>query len=99
MTTLNEMIEIITAENPTLRIGNDEAGYTDLSADEYQTTIAEWAANRLAKLTKIAEAEAAKAAEEAAKQQAFNDAVAAAVAVALAAQQTPATTAEPVVEE
>ena len=87
MTTLNEMIEIITAENPTLRIGNDEAGYTDLSADEYQTTIAEWATNRLAKLTKIAEAETAKAAEEAAKQQAFNDAVAAAVAAALAAQQ------------
>ena len=92
MTTLNEMIEIITAENPTLRIGNDEAGYTDLSAAEYQTTIAEWAANRLAKLTKIAEAEAAK-------QQAFNDAVSAAVAAALAAQQTPASTAEPTVEE
>jgi hypothetical protein len=89
MTTLNEMIEIITAENPTLRIGDDKTGYTDLSVAEYEATIAEWAENRLAKLAKIAEAEAAKAAEEAAKQQAFNDAVAAAVAAALAAQQAP----------
>jgi hypothetical protein len=38
-------------------------------------------------IDEIAVAEEAKAAEEAAKQQAFNDAVAAAVAAALAAQQ------------
>ena len=37
--------------------------------------------------------------EEIIKQQAFNDAVAVAVAAALAAQQAPATTSEPVVEE
>lgn len=61
MTTLNEMIEIIRAENPNgLRIGDDDSGYTDLTAAEYEAQIAEWAANRLAKETRIAEAEAAK---------------------------------------
>lgn len=61
MTTLNEMIEIIKAENPNgLRIGDDDSGYTDLTADQYEAQIAEWAANRLAKETRIAEAEAAR---------------------------------------
>ena len=63
MTTLNEMIEIIKAENPTLRIGDDEAGYTDLSAADYEATIAEWANNRLAKLAQLAEAEAVETAK------------------------------------
>lgn len=63
MTTLKEMIEIIKAENPTLRVGDDERGYTQLSADEYEATIAEWAANRLAKQTKLAEAEAVETAK------------------------------------
>lgn len=68
MTTKQEMIEIIKSENPTLRIGNDELGYTELSANEYETTIAEWADARLEKETKAAEAQAkatAKAAAEA----------------------------------
>ena len=61
MTTLNEMIEIIKAENPNgLRIGDDNLGYTDLSAAETEAQIAEWAANRLAKETRLAEAEAAR---------------------------------------
>jgi hypothetical protein len=63
MTTLNEMIEIIKAENPQgLRTGTDEIGYTDLSPIEYEAQIAEWAKNRLAKQAKtaadLAEAEA-----------------------------------------
>jgi chloramphenicol O-acetyltransferase len=58
MTTLNEMIEIIKAENPTIKIGDDDAGYTDLTATEYEAQIADWAKNRLAKLAKLAEAEA-----------------------------------------
>jgi hypothetical protein len=63
MTTLNEMIEIIKAENPNgLRIGDEDSGYTDLSPAETEAQIAEWAANRLAKETRIAEAEAEKAA-------------------------------------
>ena len=62
MTTLEEMIEIIRAENPNgLRMGDDERGYTDLTAAEYEAQIAQWAANRLAKETRLAEAEAAKA--------------------------------------
>ena len=60
MTTLNEMIKIIEAENPNgLRVGNDEAGYTDLTPAEYKAQIAEWAQGRLDKEAKLAEAEAA----------------------------------------
>ena len=61
MTTLNEMIEIIRAENPNgLKIGDEDLGYTDLTAAEYEAQIAEWAANRLAKETRLADAEAAR---------------------------------------
>ena len=65
MKTKPEMIEIIKAENPTLRLGDDESGYTELSADEYEAKIAEWADARLAKEAKVAEAEA-KATQKAA---------------------------------
>lgn len=59
MTTLNEMIELIKAENPDgLRIGDDERGYTSLTAAEYEATIAEWANARLEKQAKLAEAAA-----------------------------------------
>ena len=71
MTTLNEMIEIIKAENPSLRIGDDETGYTDLSAAEYDATITEWAENRLAKEAKVA----ADLAEAEALEQAKLDAI------------------------
>jgi len=58
MTTLNEMIGIIKAENPNgLRVGDDEAGYTDLTLAEYEAQVAEWAQNRLDKEAKLAEAE------------------------------------------
>jgi hypothetical protein len=61
MTTKNEMIEIIRAENPSgLKEGDDEQGYVDLTPAEYEERIAEWAENRLAKLAKIAETEEAK---------------------------------------
>jgi hypothetical protein len=66
MTTLNEMIETIKAENPNgLRVGNEEQGYTDLTPAEYDAQIAEWATNRLAKLTAQAKAQAAKEAAQA----------------------------------
>ena len=58
MTTLNEMIEIIKAENPTIQVGDDDAGYTDLTPAEYDAQITEWANARLAKEAKLAEAEA-----------------------------------------
>ena len=64
MTTLTEMIEIIRAENPDgLRIGDEENGYTDLSAKDYETQIAQWAQNRLDKEAERAEAEAVAAAK------------------------------------
>ena len=59
MTTLNEMIKIIEAENPNgLRVGDDEAGYTDLTPAEYDAQIAQWAEGRLDKLARQADAEA-----------------------------------------
>jgi hypothetical protein len=58
MTTLNEMIAIIKAENPTIQIGDDDAGYTKLSTAEYNAQVADWANARLAKEAKLAEAEA-----------------------------------------
>jgi hypothetical protein len=63
MTTLNEMIEVIKEENLTLQVGDEESGYTQLTADEYEVTVAEWAANRLAKQARLAEAEAVETAK------------------------------------
>ncbi len=63
MTTKKEMIEIIKAENPTLRVGNEENGYTELTGADYDAVIAEWADARLLKEAQLAEAEA-KAAEK-----------------------------------
>jgi hypothetical protein len=58
MTTKEEMIEIIRAENPNgLRTGNEVDGYTDLTAAEYEEQIAQWADARLAKEAQLAEAE------------------------------------------
>ena len=50
MTTLNEMIAILKAKYPNgLRVGDETDGYTQLSDSEYEATIAEWAAAKLAK--------------------------------------------------
>jgi len=57
MTTKQKMIEIIKAENPTLQIGDDDSGYTQLSAAEYEATIVQWAEARLAKEAVAIEAE------------------------------------------
>ena len=51
--TLEEITNIIRAENPTLRLGDDEMGYTEVTGAEYEATIAEWAQGRLDKYTKI----------------------------------------------
>ena len=58
MTTKTEMIELLKAEYPTLKKGDDEEGYTPLDANEYEAQIEQWAENRLAKEARIAEAEA-----------------------------------------
>jgi hypothetical protein len=61
MTTLNEVIEIIKAENPTIRLGDEDKGYTQLEPADYEAQILEWANARFAKLEKLAELEKAEA--------------------------------------
>jgi hypothetical protein len=57
-----QIVAKLKAEYPTLKVGDDERGYTDLSEAEYEATISQWADNELA-----SEAEAtAKAADKAA---------------------------------
>jgi len=58
MTTKSEIIKTLKKENPTLQIGDEDAGYTQLSADEYETIIDNWADVRLAKEQTKAEAKA-----------------------------------------
>jgi hypothetical protein len=63
--TLEGMIEIIKAENPTLQVGNDDDGYTELSKADYEKTILEWANARLDKIQREQAKVDAKAAAEA----------------------------------
>ena len=60
MTTKAEMVAILKAENPSLRAGDEERGYVDLTPAEYEAQIALWADNLLAK-----EADAAQDAADA----------------------------------
>ena len=62
MTTKAEMIAIIKAENPTLRLGDDEQGYTQLSPADYEAQIEVWADKRLAKEAAVVKAATDKAA-------------------------------------
>jgi hypothetical protein len=62
MTTKTEMIAILKAENPTLQIGDDEQGYTQLTGADYDAQIEAWAEARYLKETKKAEEETAKTA-------------------------------------
>jgi hypothetical protein len=58
MKTKQEMIEIIKAENPTLRLGDEENGYTELTGNDYDAVISEWADARLEKEQATADAQA-----------------------------------------
>jgi hypothetical protein len=49
MKTKNEIIAAMKDKYPTLRIGNEDDGYTDLSPVEYEAQISEWAENQFAK--------------------------------------------------
>lgn len=53
MKTLKEIEKEIRTENPTLKIGDEISGYTDLIADDYESVIIEWANNRYNKLKDI----------------------------------------------
>ena len=59
MTTKVEAIAAYKLEYPTLRTGDDERGYEDLSPADYQATIESWADNQLADEAITAEAEQA----------------------------------------
>lgn len=61
----NEIIEQLKAEYPTLRTGDEESGYVELSAEDYEKTISQWAENFLASEAEILAAENAKASAQA----------------------------------
>jgi hypothetical protein len=65
--TKNQKIVELKKEFPTLKVGSDETGYTQLDADEYEAMIAEWADVELAKDAKAQADKEAIAAKEAAK--------------------------------
>lgn len=52
-------------QHPTISVGSDEVGYTQLGAEDYEATIAQWADNLLAIEAVEAEAKATKDAAEA----------------------------------
>ncbi len=54
----NEIIQNIKAENPSLKIGDDEQGYRELSVKEYEEIVNSWADARIVRAAKKAEAEA-----------------------------------------
>jgi hypothetical protein len=64
MMTKEEMIEIIKAENPSLKTGNDNDGYVEITGQDYDAIIEEWAINRLEILAKLAAEEAQQAEAE-----------------------------------
>ena len=63
--TKNEIIAELKAQYPTLRIGDEDQGYTDLDATDYEAIIAQWADNRLAEEAEAIKANQAKLAKEA----------------------------------
>jgi hypothetical protein len=58
MTTKNEIIAALKAENPTLRTGSNEDGYVELTPAEYEATVEDWATSQLEQAERLAEAEA-----------------------------------------
>ena len=72
MTTLNEMIAIIKAENPVLRTGNEEQGYEEIKGPLYDEIIRQWAQGRLDKQARLAK----DAADEQAKLEAIDKLIA-----------------------
>jgi len=65
MTTKAEAIAELKIQYPTLKIGDDEQGYTDLGPADYEAQIEVWADNQLANEAK-AEVEAQAATDKAA---------------------------------
>jgi len=57
MTNKAQLIKELKAEYPTLKTGDDETGYVEMEATEYEATIHSWAENKLADLAKVIESE------------------------------------------
>jgi hypothetical protein len=55
MKTKNEIITQLKTENPTIRVGSDQVGYTELTTEEYEATILEWADFELEKANRETE--------------------------------------------
>jgi len=68
MKTKDEIITQLKTENPTIRVGSDQVGYTELTPEEYEATILEWADFELEKANKEAEQANIKATKIAAYQ-------------------------------
>jgi hypothetical protein len=62
MTTKEDVIKQLKKENPVVRLGDDEQGYTELTPADYEATIETWADNLLAAEAKALKAETDKAA-------------------------------------
>ena len=56
MATRQEIMATLKKQYPTLRIGDEDQGYTDLNPKDYETQIEEWADNAMALEAKAAEA-------------------------------------------
>ena len=67
MTTKAQVITTLKEEYPTIQIGSDGIGYTELTLAEYEAQISEWADTLLAKQEAQALAEEQKVEAEAAK--------------------------------
>jgi hypothetical protein len=67
MTTKAQIIGQIKKENPTLKLGNDINGYTEIIGADYEVIILDWAENRFLKETAALEAQAEAEATAAAK--------------------------------
>ena len=65
MKTKEQLLAAFKLEYPTLRVGNEEEGYTQLSNADYEATLASWADTQIAKESAKAEAETKRAAAEA----------------------------------
>jgi hypothetical protein len=58
MTNKQEIIKSLKLQFPTLRVGDEDKGYTELSSKQYEAQIAEWADAKLNAQVKEVEAEA-----------------------------------------
>lgn len=63
--TKESKIAELKAQHPTIRVGSDEVGYTELGAKDYEATIEQWADNLIAIEAEEAEAKATKEAAQA----------------------------------